>query len=136
MVGGVVDEVAKHLPERVDVFPTAGRLYEPRLVEPSLGHPGEKRAPLRLDRFPAAPHLSQRLQVGALRDGGVRLPDPAVQPQLLGPDDVRQRAVNAAVAAFQVAEILLLRELSDRVEDRSVRPGVVVEQLYELGAGA
>ncbi len=57
---------------------------------------------------------------------------PAMQPQLLRPHDVRECAVNPAVAAPQVAEILLPGQLGGRVEDRAVRPGVVVEQLEEL----
>jgi hypothetical protein len=44
--------------------------------------------------------------------------------------------VHAAEAALQIPEVLTVGELGGRVEGDTVRPGVVVEQLYELGAGA
>jgi hypothetical protein len=44
--------------------------------------------------------------------------------------------VYAAVAARQVPKVLLVRELAGGVEDDAVRPGIVVEQLYKLRAGA
>src|SRR6266496_798526 len=75
---------------------------------------------------------SQRLQIGSLWNGGIRLADPAMQPQLLGPHDVAQRAMHAAVAAVEIAEVLLLGKLGERSEDRAVGPGVVLEQLEEF----
>src|SRR6266700_1260049 len=132
MIGGMVDEMAKHLPERVYVFAAAGRLYQPCVIEPILAQPGHEPPPLHLDRLPAPAHLGQRFEVGALGDGGIRSLQPAMQPQLLRPHDVGERAVNPAVAALQVAEILLLRHLGGGVEDRAVRPGVVVEELEEF----
>src|SRR5439155_24754995 len=89
-------------------------------------------APLRFDGLPPPPHLSERLQISALWNGRVRLPQPAMQPELLGPHDVAQRAVNPAVAALQVAKVLLAGKLGDRIKDRAVRPFVVIEQLEEL----
>jgi len=55
-----------------------------------------------------------------------------VQPELLRPHDVTQRAVNAPEAALEILEVLLIGQLLDRVENAAVRPGVVVEQLEEL----
>src|SRR6267378_553651 len=136
VVGRMVDEMAKHLPVCMNVFPTAGRLYESRLLQPVLREPAQKAAPLRLDRFPAPADVRQRFQIGPLWNGGIGLPHPAMQPQLLGPDDVGERSVNPAVAALQIPEVLLLRQPRDRVEDCAVRPGVVVEQLEELVHGA
>jgi len=49
--------------------------------------------------------LSERRQIRTLRHCGIRFPEPAVEPQLLRPHDVAQRAVQAAVTALQVAEI-------------------------------
>src|SRR6266566_3240361 len=57
---------------------------------------------------------------------------PAMQPQLLGPHNVTERSMNPAKTALQVAKVLIVRQLGDRVEDDAVRPGVVVEQLQEL----
>src|SRR2546426_4761603 len=54
--------------------------------------------------FPACPHFGERRQVLPLRDGRLRLAQPAGEPQVLGPHDVTQRAVDPAVAALQVAE--------------------------------
>src|SRR6267378_27364 len=132
VVGRMVDEVAKHLAETVEVFPAAGRLYDLRVVESRLRHPGHKPAPVRLDFFPPAPDVGERRQILPLRHQRIGLAQPAVQPQLLGPDDVTQGTVNPAVAALQVAEVLIVREPGDRVEDRAVRPGVVIEQLEEF----
>ncbi len=42
--------------------------------------------------------------------------------------------MNPPVAAFEISEVLLVGQPGDRIEDRAVRPGVVVEQLDELGA--
>ena len=125
----------------MDVFPAARGLDEPRLLEPPFGERSDESRPLSLDGLPAPPHVDQRTQIPSLRDGGIGLARPAVQPQLLGPDDVSDGAVNPLVAAFQIAEILFFRELGDGGEDRPVRPGVVVEQLEEfsdwgLGPGA
>src|SRR5258705_12842734 len=58
--------------------------------------------------------------------------EPAMQPKLLGPPDGKKGAVNPAVAALQVAEVLVVGQLGDCVKDRAVRPGVVVEQLQEF----
>src|SRR5882762_8209570 len=142
VVGRMVDEVAKHLAETVDVFPAAGRLYDLRVVESRFRHPGQKPGPVSLDFFPPATDVGEGRQILPLRHHRIGLAQPAVQPQLLGPDDVTQGTVNPAVAALQVAEVLLVREPGDRVEDRAVRPGVVIEQLEEflqggwgLGAG-
>ena len=55
-----------------------------------------------------------------------------MQPELLRPHDVTQRAVNAPEAALQVPEVQLLGQPGDRVEDDAVRPDIVVEQLEEL----
>ena len=137
----MVYDVTKHLPEGVDVFPTAGRLYEPSLIESGIRQCADEGPPLRVDCLPAARRRGERAQVGPLGNGRIGLPHPAMQPELFGPDDVAEGAVNPAVAALQVAEVLLLGQLGDRIEDRAVRPGVVVEQLEEflnwgLGPGA
>src|SRR6266566_4813922 len=121
----MVDEMAKHLPVCMNVFPTAGRLYEPRLLEPARAELVDKTAPLCLDRFPTSADVSQRLQIGSLWNGGIGFADPAMQPQVLGPHDMRERPMNPAVAALQVPEVLLFWELGDGVEDRAVRPGVI-----------
>jgi len=42
---------------------------------------------------------------------------------------VAERAVYAPKAALQIAEVLIVRQLGDRIKDDAVRPGVVVEQL-------
>src|SRR6266545_2080844 len=109
MIGGMVDEVTKHLTERVEVFPAGGWLDEPRLIQPTLAQLSHEPAPLCLDCLPPITHLGERLQVRTLRDRGIWFLQPAMQPQLLGPHDVRQCAVNAAVAALQIPEVLLLR---------------------------
>src|SRR5690349_19874539 len=132
MVGGVVDEMAKHLAEGVHVFAAGGRLYQPRVVEPVLAQPGHEVPPLRLHRLPARAHLGQGFEVGTLRDGGIRSLQPAMQPQLLRPPDVAERAVNPAVAALQVAEVLVVGQPGDRLEDRAVRPAVVRKKIEKL----
>src|SRR2546422_9833805 len=58
-----------------------------------------------------------------------RLAEPAVEPQLLGPDDMTQRPVDPAVAVLQVPEVLLGRKRAQRREDAAVGPRVVGEQL-------
>src|SRR5438552_90320 len=132
MVGGVIDEMPEHLPERMNVFATGGRLYDARLGEPNIVQIGYEGRPLPLDLLPPAPHVRQRAEVGSLRHRRIGLPQPPVQPQLLRPHDMGERAMNAAEAAFQIAEVLLLRQGSDRVEDDAVRPGVEREQLEQL----
>src|SRR6266705_3320016 len=62
VIGRVVDEVAKHLAEAVDVLPAAGRLYDSRLVESRLGQPRGERPPLRLDCLPPPARVGKRLQ--------------------------------------------------------------------------
>src|SRR5947207_9269402 len=125
-------EMSEHLAETVDVFGGARSLYEPRVLEPRLHHSGYESPPLCVDLLPPPSCLRERAQIGSLWNGRVGLPQPPMQPQLLGPDDVTQRAVDPAVAALQVAEILLVRQPGDRVEDRAIRPAIVVEQLEEL----
>src|SRR2546422_8535418 len=56
------------------------------------------------------------------RSGRVRVAEPAVEPQLLGPDDMTQRPVHPAVAALQVPEVLLGRKRAKRREDAAVGP--------------
>src|SRR2546423_15388545 len=132
MVRRMIDEVPKHLAERVDVFSAGRWLDETRVIEPILGQTSNKRRPLPLDAFPALAHLVQRVQIGPLRHQWIRQLLPPVQPQLLGPYDVTERAVDTAVAALQVPEVRLVGEPRDRVEDRAVRPRGVVEQLQEI----
>src|SRR5947207_8388428 len=127
MIRRMIDEVAKHLAERVDVFPAAGRPYDALLVETPGGRCGKKRAPLRFDAVPPLPDGRERAQVGSLWNRGVRFADPAMQPQLFRPHDVRERAMDPAVTTLEIAEILLVRQLGDRLEDDAVRPAVVVE---------
>src|SRR2546427_1651507 len=76
----------------------------------------------------------ERREILPLRHGRVRLAEPAVEPQLLGPYDVTQRPVDPAVAALQVPEILLGRKRVQRREDAAVCPPVVGEQPSRPGA--
>src|SRR2546422_2050058 len=142
VVGRVIDEMPEHLPERVDVFAAAGRFYDAGLRESRIVQIGNEGRPLPLDLLPPAPDVRQGAEVGSLRSSGIGLPPPAVQPQLLGPHDMGERAMDAAKTAPQIAEVLLVRQGSDRVEDDAVRPGVVREQLekfvhnYRAGASS
>src|SRR6185437_11444431 len=70
MVGRVVDKVPKHLAEGVNVFSTAGRLYELRLLQPSGWEGRQESPPLCLDRLPAIPHRPQVLKIRSLWHGG------------------------------------------------------------------
>src|SRR5215831_12210147 len=121
----------EHLAEGVHVFAAGRRLYDARLCQAGVGPTGHERGPLALDLLPPTPHLCQGMQVVALCNGGIRPSQPAMQPQLLGPDDMSECTVDAAEAALQVAEVLLVRQLSHRSEHDAMRPGVVLEQLEE-----
>src|SRR6185437_16625295 len=71
MVGRMIDEMAKHLPERVDEFPAAGRLYQTRVIELRVRHPRQKRSALAVDRLPAFAHFLERFEIRPLRHGWV-----------------------------------------------------------------
>src|SRR6266850_5031361 len=103
MVGGVVHSVVKHLAEGVLVLPSGGGLHGSRLLQLPLGQPPEEPRPLRFDLLPPRSHVRAGAQVLALGDRRVRLLEPAVEPEVLRPDDVRQCAVDAAMTALQVA---------------------------------
>src|SRR4029077_4711331 len=105
------------------------------LVETGLGEPGQERGPLALDLLPPPHRRVARREIFSLVNRGLRLASPPVEPQLLGPHEVTQRAVEAAVAALQVAEVRFARERLERREDPAIGPGTVGEQLGHLGDG-
>jgi hypothetical protein len=55
----MVDEMPKHLPERVDEFPAAGRLYQTRVIELRVRHPRHECRALAVDRLPALSHFPE-----------------------------------------------------------------------------
>src|SRR5262245_37102171 len=111
----------------MDVFSAAPWLDETRLLEPRFSERRDEARPLALAGPPTLPHVAQRTQIPALRDYGIGLAHPAVQPQLLGPDNVREGTVKPLITALQIAEIVFFRQLGDGGEDRPVRAGVVIE---------
>src|SRR5258706_7202982 len=102
MVGRMVDEMAKHLPVCMNVFTTAGRLYEPGLLEASFGHAGHERPPLHLDRFPTPADVGQRFQIGCLWNGGGGVVEATGGPELLPPHHLSKRAVDSAVNTLPI----------------------------------
>src|SRR5213078_4926675 len=71
----------------------------------------------------------------ALCHGGWWGAQPAGEPQLLGPDGVTQRAMDAAVAALQIPLVRLRGQAGQGVEDATVGPGVELVQLPHEGHG-
>src|SRR5437016_14680747 len=101
----MIDRVAKHLAECVQILAAGTRLYRHGLVQAPFREPGKERLALRFDCLPARAGGGEGRQVPALWDRGIRLREPAVEPQLFRPHDMAQRAVESAVTALQVAEV-------------------------------
>src|SRR5690348_3825917 len=135
MIRGMVHRVTKHLPERVPKLAARARPHHDRLVETGLSEPVHERGPLPLDLLPPPHGRVERREIFSLVNRGLRPAGPPVEPQLLGPHDVTQRAVEAAVAALQVAEVRVARERPERREDPAIGPGIVGEQLAHFGDG-
>src|SRR5438132_896018 len=119
----------------VDVRAARGGLHGEGRRQLRVGQAFEKRPPFRFDILPAGPHLREGAEVPALCHGGWWGAKPAGEPQLLGPDDVTQRAVNAAMAALEIPPVWLRGKAGQGVEDAAVCPGVELVQLPHEGHG-
>src|SRR2546426_12010015 len=79
--------VAKQLAEGVHVLTARAGLHRPRVVQPRLAQDAEERRALALHLLPALLRRRECREIPPLRHGRVRLAEPAVEPQLLGPDE-------------------------------------------------
>src|SRR3989454_6609782 len=120
VIARMIDRVAKHLAECVQILAAGTRLYRHGLVQAPFREPGKERVALRFDCLPARARGGEGRQVPALWDRGIRLREPAVEPQLFRPHDMAQRAVESAVTALQVAEV---RFGGERLPGREETPG-------------
>src|SRR5215475_7063603 len=91
---------------------------------------GKELAHFVAEAFPEGSEFCERLHLADDFRAALPFTLPATEPPSLCPDEMRQCAVNAAVAAPQVSCILLGGEFAESFEEAPVGPPI---EGYELG---
>src|SRR5262245_7127942 len=129
MIGRVIDHMLDHLPIGSGMA-SRPRSRRQRLLQLTIIEGSEELTHLVADVFPKGSKLGERVQLVGGRRASLVLALPAAEPTPLHPDNMRECAMNAAMAALQVSSILLGGKLAQSLEEALIRPPI---EGHELG---
>src|SRR5882724_12788593 len=93
-----------------------------RLLQHMIIQGGEELVHLVADAFPQGSQFGNRVHLADGRRPGLTLALPAAKPTPLRPDEMRQCAMDTAMAALQVSSILFRGKLTQGLEEALVGP--------------